>query len=242
MKKLSVLIIIMALLMCGCAPEVSAANDETADINASSPAAGTEMIPVAVPTPSPEPLSKEVQELLEVNEQIWIEKHLRPWMIGRLIIPEADINVAVFIHGEGADVSQMRQNVCDAEDSAIHYSDGVGNVIADHNNQGFMNLPLVELGDKAFLVCGDCILTLQCDLVTEGINTGDGITEEDGRWITADEDFTFYTCGEDWVNIKIAGFKELEENYFELETPSWLQDMEVQSNEPDEYMDEELVY
>ena len=236
MKKISTLILIMALLMCGCAPDGAAANDKSSAETSNSPAPVEIEIPV--PTESVKPVSDDVLALLERNEQIWVEKHLRPWMIGRLIIPSADIDVAVFIHGEGADAAEIRQNVCDAEDSAIHYSDGVGNVIADHNNQGFINLPKVKLGDKAFLVAGDCILTLECDLVTDGINTGEGITDKDGNWITANEDFTFYTCGEDWVNIKIAGFKEVDEDYFELETPSWFVAEPQPEKEPDKYLDD----
>lgn len=233
MKKTVLLIIILALLMCGCAPDGAASSD---GLETSSPQAGpAEAEPVA----SPEPLSDEVQALLGINEEIWEEKHMRNWMIGRLIIPDADINVAVFIHGEGADAAEIRQNVCDGEDSAILYSDGVGNIIADHNNQGFINLPNVRLGDRAYIVAGDCIITLECDLVTDGINTGNGITDTEGNWVSANEDFTFYTCGEDWVNVKIAGFKELEQNYFELETPEWYLRGEQPQEEEDLYLSTE---
>lgn len=231
MKKLFALIFVMALLMCGCAPEGAAANVTD------KPAATAAAKESPAPTATPKALSREVEALLDENEEIWVEKHLRPWMVGRLIIPEADINVAVFIHGDGADAAEIRQNVCDAEDSAILYSDGVGNIIADHNNQGFVNLPKVKLGDRAYLVAGDCILTLECDLVTDGINTGEGITDKDGKWVSADEDFTFYTCGEDWVNVKIAGFKELDEDYFEMKTPSWYEAPQQPEEDVDEYLD-----
>jgi len=228
MKKTFLLIIVIAMLMCGCAPVGLADSGER---DSSSPAAGAETLDAAS-----EPVSDEVRALLGVNEEIWEEKHMRSWMIGRLIIPDADINVAVFIHGEGADAAEIRQNVCDNEDSAILYSDGVGNIIADHNNQGFINLPNVRLGDRAYIVAGDCIITLECDLVTDGINTGNGITDTEGNWVSADEDFTFYTCGEDWINVKIAGFKELEQNYFELETPEWYVAGEQPVEEEDEYL------
>ena len=225
MKKLFSMLILMALLMCGCAPEVSATN--AAPAASPSPAAAE----TPAPTSSPKPISEEVKALLDENEEVWVEKHLRNYMVGRLIIPAADINVAVFVHGYGADAAEIRQNVCDAEDSAILYSDGVGNIIADHNNQGFINLPLVELGDLAYIVAGDCIITLECDLVTDGINTGNGITDKDGKWVSAEEDFTFYTCGEDWINVKIAGFKEVDEDLFEMKTPSWLLEEKPQQEE-----------
>ena len=206
MKRIALFIIILALLMCGCAPKGSAATVEDA---AASPA----------PTESPEPsLPPEIEALLDRNAQVWLEKHEREWMIGRLIVPDSGIDVAVFIHGWGEGAAEIRQNVCDAEDSAILYSDGVGNIIADHNNQGFVNLPNVRKGDRAYILAGDCIVTLECDLVTDGINTSQGITDTKGKWVSADEDFTFYTCGEDWVNIKIAGFKEIQEVVFDVES------------------------
>ena len=223
MKRIALFIIIVALLMCGCAPEGSAAPAEVAE----SPA----------PSESPAPtLPPEIEALLDKNAQVWLEKHERQWMIGRLIVPDSGIDVAVFIHGWGEDAAEIRQNVCDAEDSAILYSDGLGNIIADHNNQGFINLPLVEVDDMAYLVAGDCILTLRCDLVTDGINTGNGITDTEGNWVSANEDFTFYTCGVDWVNVKIAGFKELEQHYFELETPAWYLAGEQPAEEEDLYL------
>ena len=227
MKKTLLLIIIICMLMCGCAPAGLATNEQPK---------ATE---TAAPAETAQPLSDDVQALLGTNQDVWEEKHMRNWMIGRLIIPDADINVAVFIHGDGADAAEIRQNVCDAEDSAILYSDGLGNIIADHNNQGFINLPNVKLGDRAYIVAGDCIITLECDLVTDGINTGNGITDTDGNWVSANEEFTFYTCGEDWVNVKIAGFKELEQNYFELETPSWYVPGEEQVEEDDVYLSAE---
>ena len=108
MKKITLFIVMIALLMCGCAPSVSADNSNE-------PAA------VSNPAPSatPKPIAPEVLELLEENDEIWLEKHLRYYMVGRLIIPEADINVALFIHGPGSTAAEVRQNVCDALDSAI---------------------------------------------------------------------------------------------------------------------------
>lgn len=229
MKKISLLILILALLMCGCAPDGAATSGE---------------IQVETPVESPEPtLPPELVELMDENDAAWLEKHERKWMIGRLIIPEADIDVALFIHGLGKDAAEIRQNVCDAEDSAILYSDGVGNIIADHNNQGFINLPNVKLGDRAYILAGDCIVTLECDLVTDGINTGEGVTDTEGKWISADEDFTLYTCGEDWVNVKIAGFKEVEEVRFDIESlPEYSEaESDIKPEEVfDEYLDEYL--
>ena len=38
--------------------------------------------------------------------------------------------------------------------------------------------------------------------------------------VSADEDFICYTCGEDWVNIKIVGFQETEEDVFFIKPAS----------------------
>ena len=85
--------------MCGCAPEVSATN--AAPAASPSPAA----VETPAPTASPKPISEGVKALLDENEEVWVEKHLRNYMVGRLIIPAADINVAVFVHGYGADAA-----------------------------------------------------------------------------------------------------------------------------------------
>ena len=164
----------------------------------------------AAPTP-------EVQALMERNREVWAEKQRRPWMAGRLLIPAANIDVALFIWGPGDNDEAIRQGVTDAEDSAMLYSDGVGNIIADHNNQGFLTLHGVQPGDRAYILAGDCVLTLVCDLVTDGINTGRGITDTEGNWVSADEDFVCYTCGEDWTQIRIVGLMEIDEDFFDMD-------------------------
>ena len=148
------------------------------------------------------------------NLEVYGEKTRREYMAGRLLVPSAEIDVALFLWGEGENEDVMRQNVTDNVDSAMLYSDGVGVIIADHSNQDFSTLPLVREGDSAYILTGDFILTLRCDLTIDGINTGYGITDADGYPVSADEDFICYTCGEDWVNIKIVGFQETEEDVF----------------------------
>ena len=81
--------------MCGCAPEGAASSAGLEE--SSSPVAGPTASPEA--TEEPKLISEEVKALMGLNEEVWEEKHMRNWMIGRLIVPDADINVAVFIHG-----------------------------------------------------------------------------------------------------------------------------------------------
>ena len=137
-------------------------------------------------------------------------------MDGRLLIPAAGIDVALFSSGYGENVDDMRQRVTDAYDSALLYYDGLGFVIADHSNQAFASLPLVQTGDTAYILEGNSILTLTCNLAIRGINTGTGITDADGDPVTQESLFTCYTCGEDWTQIYIVGLREADEDLFAI--------------------------
>ena len=152
-------------------------------------------------------MSDEVKALLPRNDEVWIEKHRREFMEGRLLIPAVGIDVALIYWGEGGSDEEIRQNVTDAADSALLYFDGGGNVIADHKTQNFMTLTEVQPGDAAYILSGDSVYTLRCDLVTDGINTGNGITDADGKTVTERESFTCYTCMEDWTKVRIVGFR-----------------------------------
>ena len=134
-------------------------------------------------------------------------------MAGRLLIPEAGIDVALFYcYGD----DEARQIITDNLDSAALYSDGYGFVIADHNNQAFASLPLARFGDTAYILEGNSILTLTCSLKLEGINTGFGITDQNGEIVTDESLFTCYTCGEDWTQIHIIGLNEVDEDLFAI--------------------------
>lgn len=233
MKKLSLFFVLVFLLLSGCGkqqPSGVAEESKAADIHAQTPYLTPTPEPTTLPTPEPspeptpeptpaiteKPISPEVKALLERNEQIWKEKGERVWMAGRLIIPSVAIDVALFVNGEGDTVTDMRQFVCDAPDSAVLYNDGTGNIIADHSNQSFATLHLLEKYDRAYLAEGDCILTLECKGVIDGYNTGDGIWDLNYASASENNDFTCYTCGEDWEHIKIAGFQIVDADYFEL--------------------------
>ena len=220
MKKLPSLIIILALLLAGCGRGEKPAAAEPTQGGASVPSYsdapgqghGSAPSPTPEPTmpPTPKPVSDEVKALLPRNDEVWAEKHQREFMEGRLLIPSVGIDVALIVWGDGTTDEDIRQRVTDAEDSALIYFDGNGNVIADHKTQDFMTLTEVQIGDTAFILLGDSIYTLRCDLVTDGINTGNGITNADGRNVTALEDYTCYTCMEDWTNIRIVGFQVID--------------------------------
>ena len=170
--------------------------------------------PTPSPTPTPKPISPEVQALIGQNEQTALERNRREYMTGRLVIPSASVNVALFSDGEGADEAQIRQAICDAEDSAAIYSDGIGIVIADHNNQAFRLLSEVQPGDKAYILRGESILSLECEVTFDGINSGEGVTDADGIPATLYAEYICYTCTTDWMNVKVVGFRVIDEDLF----------------------------
>lgn len=170
--------------------------------------------PTPSPTPTPKPVSPEVQALMGLNEQTAAERNRREYMTGRLVIPSGAVNVALFSDGVGEDEAQIRQAICDAEDSAAIYSDGIGIVIADHNNQAFQFLSEVKPGDRAYILRGESILSLECAVTFDGHNDGEGVTDADGVPATYYAEYICYTCGTDWTNVKIVGFNVIDEDLF----------------------------
>ena len=219
MKRILLLCICACLLLTGCgrrtpASEQDMPRETAAPTSEPTPAPTPEPTPEPTPRPTKKPISPEVQALMPRNLEVYEEKLTRHYMAGRLLIPSVGIDVALFLWGEGEDEDIMRQNVTDNLDSALLYSDGVGQIIADHSNQEFRTLPLVRVTDPAYILTGDFILSLTCDMVINGINTGFGITDTEGYPVTADEDFICYTCGENWMDIRIVGLMETDEDLF----------------------------
>ena len=159
------------------------------------------------------PMALEAALFLGKNREVAQEMLERQDMAGRLIVPSAGIDVALFIDGQEANMAQLRQEICDREDSASFFTDGLGMLIADHNNQSFSNLGLVQIGDKAVILRGHSIVTLECDLVADGSNYGMGILDSEGYYFTSYEDYICYTCKEDWNNVLVTGFRVLDEDY-----------------------------
>ena len=226
----------LALLLCGCAakettpPPATIAPIPTAASTASTPAPTPTQAPAVTPEPASEgkTISPEVQALTAQNEKVWEELRQRQYMEGRLVIPSVGIDVALFNWGTNPngssdpdkDVEAVRQAVVDNPDSALLYYDPpVGNIIADHSTQDFGALVNVKEGDAAYILSGDRILSLRCDMVTDGVNTGYGITDKDGGW-HHEEDYTCYTCLEDWTHIKLVGFTMTDEDFFDMDAPA----------------------
>ena len=226
MKKslLFALILMLALLLCGCAQNTSAPAPTSAPTAPAAPTptpAQTPAAPTPEPTPTAKPVSPEVQAMLDENKAVWREMHNRSYMEGRLLIPSVGIDVALISEGDnpqGKSTEVLRQEVVDREDSALlYYDDPVGNIIADHSNQNFAKLPEVKVGDSAYILSGDRMVTLECVFATDGVNTGYGITDLDGGWHHTDADYVCYTCLEDWTHIQMVGFAMKDEDFFDMD-------------------------
>ena len=161
-------------------------------------------------TPAP---ASEAAVFLGRNRQVEQEISGKPGMVGRLVIPGVGINVALYTNGEGATEEEMLQNLCDREDAAAFFCDGMGYLIADHNNQSFQVLDSVSLGEKAFILRGHSILSLECDLKMDGHNYGKGIVDAEGNYVSSLSDYVCYTCQDSWNNVSVVGFRVLDEDY-----------------------------
>ncbi|MBQ9686642.1 MAG: hypothetical protein IJV41_08895 [Oscillospiraceae bacterium] len=217
-KRTAIFILILSWLLSGCGgskrPEMPAAAPTPSPTVTESPTSTPLPTPSPTPEPTPKPISAAVQALRGRNEEVAREIQTREWMAGRLVIASADIDVGLFVWGEGPDENAVGQRVTDDEDSALVYFDGIGYVVADHNNQDFATLNQVKVGDMAYILSGDAISSLRCDKVIDGINTGHGITDAEGTWATIGEDLICYTCKENWTNVLVVGFTQVDLDYF----------------------------
>lgn len=178
--------------------------------------------PEPTPVPTPEPTVETVKEItvaaetyissnvpqsiLDRRSGIRSEMTQRYGMLGRLIIPSAGIDVAIFDDRLGSSADSKFQDITDDYDSAAIFYDGNANLIADHNNQSFSVLGYVSVGDTAYIVASDCIQILKCNLVTEAHNYGAGIVNDSGAAISAYSNYLCYTCMEDWTHVRAVGF------------------------------------
>lgn len=218
MRKLLICVAFLLVLVSGAfcagkAYEQFAPASET-EITSASPApvvAAAEEL--ALPPLRDKPMSLEAVVFLGRNRQAEQEIRANPGMVGRLVIPSVGINVALYTDGEGTTEEEKLQNICDREDAAAFFDDGSGYLIADHNNQAFRVLGNVQQGDRAFILRGHSILSLECDLRMDAHNYGKGIVDAEGNYVSSLSDYVCYTCKENWNNVSVAGFRILDEDY-----------------------------
>ena len=133
---------------------------------------------------------------------------------GLLLIPEAGINVRLF-KGSG-ESGEYNQHGTDFEDSAGLFNWGGGNIIADHENQGFTAIrTCIPYQTKAYVVQEDhSYVDYLCTEVMEGTNDGMHLYGSDGHDYmndpSGDCDLVMYTCLEDWQHIIIVLWEEAE--------------------------------
>lgn len=139
---------------------------------------------------------------------------LRPSLKGRFLIPFVGIDVGLYY------VNWYNgQDIVDRRDSAgwyHRYLSKESEVIADHCTQEFKRLPEVQVGDCAYLLTGKEIIVLECVLVLDGHNTGERLTDADGRTVYDYADYLCYTCLHGWRNVRIVGFDIVPEGLEEM--------------------------
>lgn len=217
MRKLLICVVFLLVLVSGafCVGKAyeQLAPASKAEIISPGPAAAAAAEELALPPLRDKPMSLEAVVFLGRNRQAEQEIRANPGMVGRLVIPSVGINVALYTDGEGATEEEKLQNICDRADAAAFFDDGSGYLIADHNNQAFQVLGNVQQGDRAFILRGHSILSLECDLRMDAHNYGKGIVDAEGNYVSSLSDYVCYTCKENWNNVSVAGFRILDEDY-----------------------------
>lgn len=135
---------------------------------------------------------------------------------GRFYIPSVDINVALYTTVNG---DHRSQDIVDAQDSAayrISHHGGCG-FIADHWNQGFINIKNVEIGDYSYVYKRETndIITYECIYSCYGSNDGDEIYFQYNDEYTCMQkvdwaDFVVYTCNGNWTNVYMRFFAQID--------------------------------
>lgn len=123
---------------------------------------------------------------------------------GRLYIPDAKLDVALY-RGNS-------QAICDRQDSANIFTwiTGIGEIIADHNNQEFAKLYSVEKGMLGYIQLTDgTIINIECVDIIDGHNTGYELLDNNKVDATGKTDYLMYTCRDGWYNIRIWYWNEI---------------------------------
>lgn len=138
-----------------------------------------------------------------------IEMESRHGMIGRLIIPDVGVDVALF--------NRYTQSTVDNKDSAGTYRYNGGQmVIADHKNQGFSAMKnSVPEQTIAYINDGKSIKTYICVDNNVGSNKSNGIPYDlldcngDSIYLQNAGGMRMYTCNEHWSNITYTYWQPL---------------------------------
>lgn len=131
---------------------------------------------------------------------------------GRLYIPSVDVSVALYDSHVGGSYVQWIVDNWDSAAWCESFKGGCG-YIADHWNQGFINIKECNTGDFAYIKTRDDVRIFECIANTNGYNIEDSIVTYEGEDLRDIDwaDFCCYTCNGNWRNIIMVFFKEVEE-------------------------------
>ena len=119
-------------------------------------------------------------------------------------IPKVGISERVQWAGYNLDT----QAICDKRDRAVAYPYRGGVGIADHNYQGFKNLPRVRVGYTATVTLHGRTNLYRCvKVIPNGLNKSAYLTDHNGRTVNLKSNqIQMYTCNGrgSWVNIYIT--------------------------------------
>lgn len=132
----------------------------------------------------------------------------------RLIIPSLNINIPVFFGKNGPE----RQEIIDAQNSAVYFKWGQLTVIADHSSQAnFKNLNEVASENTIGYICGDTTKKYVCDKTEIGhILIGSGNRLYNSLWKPVYEVYNsgvcIYTCikrrGSNIMDVRLTHWSE----------------------------------
>lgn len=142
-----------------------------------------------------------LKEKISYSNQILEERIERPGMLGRLTIPDKNIDVAIY--------NSDTQETIDKTDSATYFAVGDMIVIGDHDYQAFKNLKKCKEGTKLYIDNGIEVKEYICVKSFKGHNTVYDLTDEDYNSILENNagGLTLYTCNGHWKNIWICFFQ-----------------------------------
>ena len=134
--------------------------------------------------------------------------NLSPGAYGRLYIPSVGISVQLY---ETVNGDHKAQGYVDAWDSAayrISHKGGCG-FIADHYNQGFIDIKNCEVGCFCYIISENGVEVFKCVKTTNGRNDGSNLYTADGEKLSDIDyaDFACYTCDGNWQNVYMVFFK-----------------------------------
>lgn len=133
--------------------------------------------------------------------------------MGRFYIPSQDISIRIFSvkdHGDG-DAAQNYVDYRDCGAYCISFDSGCG-YIADHWNQGFINIKDCEVGCYAYIKTEDEIKIYKCVKNTTGYNKENYIITSEGETLKTIDwaDICCFTCNGNWKYIYMVFFKEIQ--------------------------------